>query len=84
MKYHSVYRIVGHDFNSGSRWILIEDMNGPVSVTNDAENVVRDLIGRGYEGYRILYKDSMGQWSELKHNGTEFSGFGVGFTPKTI
>jgi hypothetical protein len=78
------YRILGHDWNDGGNWVLIEDLNGPMSVTNDAEAVVQDILLRGYLRSRILYRDSAGQWDELLHNGIEFTGFGPGYTPTVV
>lgn len=55
--------------------IFIEDLDlGNRSITNDAEEVVETLLflsGRK----RIVYKDSMGQWDELVHDGEKFTGF---------
>ena len=78
------YRIVGHDFKGYDKWVLIEDLNGPMSITNDAEAVVQDLLLRGYSNSRILYRDSMDQWDELLHNGIEFTDFGPGYTPSLV
>lgn len=78
------YRIVGHDFRGSDKWVIIEDLNGQMSVTNDAEAVVKDLINLGYGTYHILYKDSMGHWDELIHNGQEFTDFGPGYTPSLV
>jgi len=84
MKRKAHFRIVGQDFKNQSKVLLIEDLNGPMSVTNDAENVVAYLISIGYSSYRILYCDSMGQWDELLHDGTQFTGFGPGYTPSAV
>lgn len=47
-----------------------------MSITNDAEAVVKwaheNIIGFD----RILYKDCEGQWDELLHSNEEFTGFG--------
>jgi len=77
MKARAHFRIVGQDFKNQSKVLLIEDLNGPMSVTNDAENVVADLLAAGYASFRFLYRDSMGQWDELLHNGFRFTGFGI-------
>ena len=77
MKARAHFRIVGHDWHNNKRILLIEDLNGPMSVTNDAENVVADLLAAGHSNYRIVYRDSMGQWDELLHNGFRFIGFGL-------
>ena len=78
------YRIIGHDFKNDVDCVLIEDLNGPMSVTNDAEAVVADLHNKGYWYSRIIYKDSMGQWDELLHNELGFTGFGPGYTPTVV
>lgn len=47
--------------------ILIVDLNGPVSVTNDAGAVIphaRDLLGAPPTA-RVVYRDSINQWDEL-------------------
>jgi predicted HAD superfamily phosphohydrolase len=78
------YKVVGHDFQYNTRAVLIEDLNGPLSVTNDAEAVVEDLLKVYEADYRIFYKDSMGQWDELLHDGKQFTGFGPGYTPANV
>lgn len=49
--------------------VAIEDLDGLVSVTNDAEAVVRHLAKIGLKGRRLLYRDSDGIWDELVHDG---------------
>lgn len=51
-----------------------------ISVTNDAESVVRDLHRNGIlEGRRLFYYDSEGQLDELKHDGNgTFQGYAPG------
>lgn len=44
------------------------------SVTNDAHAVVAKLVAE-YGDRRIIYKDSIGNWDELKHEGNRFIGF---------
>lgn len=47
--------------------ILIVDLNGPVSVTNDAGAVIphaRDLLGAPASA-RVVYRDSTNRWDEL-------------------
>jgi hypothetical protein len=53
-------------------WLV--DHDGAVSITNDAENVVRD-VNRSHPGYRIIYRDTDGNWDELKHTAGEFQSF---------
>ena len=49
-------------------WIVyIKDLNGPRSVTNDAESVfesVQNIYGRRF---RVVYEDSQGETWEIKH-----------------
>lgn len=55
--------------------IWIEDTGREcLSVTNDAHAVVAELAAE-YGDRRIIYKDSMGAWDELKHDGAVFTGF---------
>jgi len=61
--------------------IVIRDLDGPLSVTNDAERVVADLL-RWKGGFtasgalrRIHYYDTMGCLDELVHDGRRFTGF---------
>lgn len=65
---------VDHEF------VYIEDCNGPLSVTNDAEAVVAELL-KTYPNKRIMYQDSEGQWDELVHNGQRFTDFRPGHRP---
>lgn len=61
--------------------ILIKDIGGDcMSVTNDAESVVRDLHRNGILGDRqLLYIDSEGSVDEIKHDGKGvFQGFAPG------
>lgn len=55
--------------------VYIMDLNlGNKSVTNDAENVTKELYQK-YGNKRIRYQDSDGQWSELSHINGQFKGF---------
>lgn len=54
--------------------VFLVDNDGPLSVTNDAERVVAEVLA-AHPGRRIFYRDSMGSWDELKHNGEAFTGF---------
>lgn len=47
----------------GENRIFLSDLNGLVSVTNDAENVFNEVYR---EGHRVFYKDSLGCWDEMK------------------
>lgn len=58
--------------------VFINDVGhdkGCPSVTNDAEAVVKSVIERNSPDYRIVYRDSMGRWDELMHNGKQFTAF---------
>jgi hypothetical protein len=53
------------------------------SVTNDAENVVAEMLRHGSDGgllkeQRLFYFDSEGVLDELCHDGEKFTGFAVG------
>lgn len=53
------------------------DMEGFMSVTNDADSVVEWAVEE-YGNKRILYYDSMGQLDELVHDNGKFIGFKPG------
>lgn len=56
-------------------WIRDRNEDGVISVTNDAENVVKELHNK-HPGARVIYQDTMGEWDELKHDGQgTFTGF---------
>lgn len=56
--------------------VLLTDHDGSVSITNDAEAVVAHVLPQlDTLADRILYKDTDGNWDELRHNGQEFTGF---------
>jgi len=57
--------------------ILLEDEDGPMSITNDAENVVHYALAHYPHGARILYKDTDGIWDELVHDGNDFVTFRI-------
>lgn len=54
--------------------IFLVDRNRGMSVTNDAENVVAEVVDE-YGDKRVIYRDSMGQWDELVHTNGVFDGF---------
>ena len=54
--------------------IYLVDRDGPMSVTNDAEAVVK-FINDMYPGRRIIYCDTMGNWDELLHDNGRFTDF---------
>lgn len=60
--------------------VFIVDNDGELSVTNDAEAVVKYLNGK-FSDRRIFYRDTMGNWDELKHdNRKKF----IGFSPSDL
>jgi hypothetical protein len=58
--------------------IAIVDHCGGKSVTNDAENVIADLIRQGFDlaRHRVIYKDTRGIWDQMLVDRTgRFAGF---------
>jgi hypothetical protein len=57
--------------------VAIRDLDAGRSVTNDAERVVSVLHREGMlRSQRLLYRDTMGDWDELLHDGKgRFTGF---------
>ena len=53
---------------SQEKKLFLIDMNIGKSVTNDAENIfAEDPVCKLYDqGYRIIYRDSMAEWGEMK------------------
>ncbi len=62
------------------RIIWIIDLDQGVSITNNAERVVRSILG-WYDNHRIYYRDTDGRWDELVHDGRNFTGFAPGVAP---
>lgn len=57
--------------------IYIRDLDrGAMSVTNDAERVVEYLY-KHYGNRKFIYRDSLGEWSELLHDNGTFTDFGL-------
>ena len=54
--------------------VFIVDLDGLCSVTNDAEQVVR-FLNISHPNKRVIYRDSAGDWGELRHTGGVFIGF---------
>ena len=54
-------------------WIEDRDAGG-VTVTNSAEEVVREVDAL-HPGRRIIYRDTMGIWDELVHRDGRFLDF---------
>ncbi len=72
------YRILDRNHIHGA--VVLEDL-GPwerhLTITNDAENVVRELVGRGQlpSSMRLLYYDSDGDLTEILVTDGAFAGF---------
>lgn len=67
---YSVDRVV----STPERMVFIVDNDVGMSITNDAEAVVEDVLAK-YPYHRIIYRDTMGQWDELLHWNGKFAGF---------
>lgn len=69
-KYTYDIDIVGHT-------IEIKDIGGGKTVAGDAENVIEDLVERGYsvDRFSIRYRDCLGSSGRLLTTNSEFSGF---------
>ena len=50
------------------------DLDQGRTVTNDADAVVLDVL-KTHPGERIIYRDTDGNWDELRHDGRRFTGF---------
>lgn len=50
---------------------------GTMSVTNDAESVVK-IVASEYGNRRIFYRDTCGRWDELVHDNGRFLRFAPG------
>ena len=60
---------------------------GRRSVTNDAEEVVREVLRRHCVNgtkKQIIYMDSMGEWAEMVHDGKRFVGFAPAHGPEAL
>lgn len=56
--------------------VVLEDIGGGRSVTNDAEAVVADLAARGFDlTLPVIYRDTMGAWDGIAVRGGAFAGF---------
>jgi hypothetical protein len=58
--------------------IAIVDHCGGKSVTNDAENVIADLVRQGFDlsKYQVIYQDTRGIWDQILVDSTgRFAGF---------
>lgn len=75
----------GHLFNNRADYsytaeagvVCIVDHDTGRSVTNDAHNVIQDLVDAGIDvnSMPVIYRDSQGIWDQLIVNGTRFDTF---------
>ena len=66
------YKVIQH-------FILIIDLNlGRMSVTNDAENVIAEIVREGFlvDNKYVMYRDSEGNYDRIRTKNERFSGFG--------
>jgi hypothetical protein len=61
-------------------FIADESIFGSKTVTNAADEIVRELYEKGviWDGKRLFYKDSAGDIDELLHENGAFTGFSFG------
>jgi hypothetical protein len=59
----------------GTKVVFLVDLATGVSVTNGAEAVVEE-VSKSYPNYLICYRDTLGEWSELKVRDGAFLSFG--------
>lgn len=79
MKNQSQYSATLEREESPCPIICVIDEDGPRSVTNDAENVVAQVVAQ-YGDHPVIYRDSDGVWDELVHrNGVFHSFHGLGY-----
>jgi hypothetical protein len=60
------------------RFLCIEDLDEGMSVTNDIERVIADLVSEGdiTPGMHVVYQDTQGVWDEVLISETcTFAGF---------
>ena len=58
-------------------FVVDRNLPGRRSMTNDAENVVADIVAMGIDvdRYRLVYRDSCGTWDGLDTRDGKFIGF---------
>ena len=66
-----------YEIDVASHIIEIRDIGGGKTVASDAENVIEDLVERGYsvDRFAIRYQNSGGSWVQLLTTNAEFCGF---------
>lgn len=60
-----------YDYRIKSNTIVMRDLGGGMSLTNDMENAIQELseaLG-GLDGYQIMYRDSFGMWDGVVFKG---------------
>jgi len=72
INHRSSWSIVALD--GGVIWIVDLNEPGTKSVTNDAERVCR-VLNAEWPDHRIIYRDTMLNWSELVHQHGAFKRF---------
>ena len=57
--------------------VILDANDGAKSVTNDADNIVQDLVRLGHNVDRkvIVYRDTMGNWDQITTNSARFATF---------
>jgi hypothetical protein len=60
-------------------FVLVVERGGAVSVTNDAEGVIRELVADGLDlaGRAVIYRDDCGLWDALLTQGNRFARFRI-------
>lgn len=68
-----------HEIYERSRWrvMVLVDLQGPKTITNDAELIVADLVRAKLlrDTDKLIYRDSDGRWDEISHVLGRFDGF---------
>lgn len=79
--HHTSIEYLGRKSGTLVSCVMVLDRDGPWSITNDAERVCRELHAF-YESrllnnrtFRIIYRDTCGEWSELLHQDGKFLGY---------
>lgn len=70
--FRATYDVVEVSAERRALWLV--DLDGPRSVTNDAERVCEEL-SHLYPGSRLFYRDTDGNWDELVHDAGRFLRF---------
>lgn len=71
---YTVEKVTHDPLHISNGMVFIIDENIGMSITNDAEAVVADVVSK-YPNHRIIYKDTDGSWDELLHWNGRFTGF---------